>query len=164
MKYSVTLTPDQRQELLDLVKAGKAPAHKIRHAKILLVSDKATTCLSAWAAAEATGCHSQTVYETRKRFVLGGLAGAIERRTRSDLNPPRLDEAAIARLLELSRQPTPPGVNRLSLRALKDKLIDEGLVDNVSHETVRQALMKAAAEAADGTGGQARCRSGILPR
>jgi hypothetical protein len=38
-KYSIKLTPAQRQELEQLIKAGQARARKITHAHILLKSD-----------------------------------------------------------------------------------------------------------------------------
>ncbi len=39
-KYVVTLTSQERKELLDLVGKGKAAAYKIKHANILLASDE----------------------------------------------------------------------------------------------------------------------------
>ena len=39
-KYIVTLTSEERQELLQLVRKGEAAAYKIKHANILLASDE----------------------------------------------------------------------------------------------------------------------------
>jgi hypothetical protein len=40
-KYIVTLTAEERQDLLDLIAAGKAAAGKLAHARILLKADAA---------------------------------------------------------------------------------------------------------------------------
>ena len=38
--YKVTLPPEERRELIQLVSTGKANAHKIKHANILLAVDE----------------------------------------------------------------------------------------------------------------------------
>ena len=40
-KYKVTLTPEERQQLRQLISAGKASAKKLAHARILLKADAA---------------------------------------------------------------------------------------------------------------------------
>ncbi len=72
-KYVVTLTPEERKELLELVQTGKAAAYKIKHANILLASDENGEHLSAAQVAGASHCHSRTVYNVRQRFVEQGL-------------------------------------------------------------------------------------------
>ena len=39
-KYKVTLTAEERRQLHDLVRAGKAAAKKLMHARILLKADQ----------------------------------------------------------------------------------------------------------------------------
>jgi hypothetical protein len=39
-RYKVTLTPDERQELLAMVSKGKAAAYKLTRARILLQADQ----------------------------------------------------------------------------------------------------------------------------
>ena len=38
-KYIVKLTPEQRQELSEMIKSGKAAARELAHARILLKAD-----------------------------------------------------------------------------------------------------------------------------
>jgi hypothetical protein len=59
---------------------------------------------------------------TRKRRLLGGEAEA--------------------HLIALTCSTPPDGRKRWSLHLLKDKLIEQRLVDTVSHETIRQTLKK----------------------
>ena len=142
-KYIVTLTSEERQQLLDLVGKGQAAAHKIKHANILLAGDENGENLSAAEVAKMYHCHSQTVYSVRRRFVEHGLEAAIERKKRTTPPvPPKMDGRAQARLVALACEETPEGVSRWSLRLLSEKMVDLGIVASLSHETVRRTLKK----------------------
>ena len=67
--YRVDLTDEKRKQLEDLVRKGKGPAYRIRHAYILLNSDKNKPKKSDQEIADYLHCHLQTVYNIRKRFV-----------------------------------------------------------------------------------------------
>ena len=54
VKYVVTLTGEERKELLDLVQKGKSAAATIKHASILLASDENGENLPASAVAMRT--------------------------------------------------------------------------------------------------------------
>jgi hypothetical protein len=142
-KYVVTLTPEERKALLDLVGKGEAPAYKIKHANILLASDENGERLAAAEVAKVYHCHRMTVYNVRQRFVEGGLEAAVGRKKRSTPPvAPKLDGRAEARLVALACEQTPEGVSRWSLRLLSKKMVDLGLVASLSHETVRRTLKK----------------------
>lgn len=142
-KYVVTLTSQERKELLDLVGKGKAAAYKIKHANILLASDENGGNLPAAAVAKACHCHRITVYNVRQRFVTKGLAAAVGRKKRSTPPVPRkMDGRTEARLVALACEETPDGVSRWSLRLLSEKMVDLGIVASISHETVRRTLKK----------------------
>ncbi len=142
-KYVVTLTSQERAELLDLVGKGKAAAYKVKHANILLASDENSENLPAAAVAKAYHCHSMTVYNVRKRFVEQGLASAVGRKKRTTPPvPPKMDGRTEARLVALACEQTPEGVSRWSLRLLSKKMVDLGIVASISHETVRRTLKK----------------------
>ena len=53
-----------------------------------------------------------------------------------------LDGAQEAHLVALACSPAPRGRRRWSLRLLADKLIELEIVEDISHETVRQTLKK----------------------
>src|SRR5260370_3047557 len=81
-KYKVTLAPDERQALLDLLAAGKAAALKLTHARILLKADAADGG-PAWPddrIAEAVDVSAATVGRVRQRFVEQGLEAALVRK------------------------------------------------------------------------------------
>jgi len=141
-KYIVTLTTEERQQLLDLVGKGKAAAQKIKHANILLASDENAENLPASEVAKVCHCHSRTVYNVRQRFVEQGLEAALERKKYASPGPRKMDGRTEARLVALACEETPEGVSRWSLRLLGQKMVDLGVVASISHETVRRTLKK----------------------
>ena len=142
-KYIVTLTTEEQQELREMVTKGKAAAYRIKHANILLASDENGSNLSAQAVAQAYHCHAQTVYNVRQRFVEQGLEAALERKKCA--GPPRrpvLDGRGEAQLIALACRKTPDGHSHWALRLLRDELVALGVVERISHETVRSVLKK----------------------
>src|SRR4051794_14337987 len=103
-QYPVRLTPEQRQSLEELTRNGHAPAKKIRHARLLLLSDRDRTD-GAWPdprIAAALGMHVNTVARVRKRFVCEGERPALERKPRARPPvPPKIDGRVEAHLIAL---------------------------------------------------------------
>ena len=73
VRYRVTLTQYERDELGALLSGGKHSARKLRRAQILLAADAGATDEEI---ANTVGVGSSTVYRTKKRFVGGNGAGA----------------------------------------------------------------------------------------
>jgi transposase len=144
-KYRVTLTEDERKQLLPLTAAGKAAAQKLTHARILLKADAAPGG-PAWPddrIAEALEVGLSTIARVRQRFVEHGLDAALSRKQQDRPSRPRtLDGAAEARLIALACSPPPAGRAAWTLRLLADRLVELEVVEVVSHETVRQVLKK----------------------
>ena len=69
-RYKITLTPEERQKLIELVSIGKSNAQKIKHANILLAVDEVENVpLTDQEAARRFHCHVNTVANLRERFV-----------------------------------------------------------------------------------------------
>ena len=142
-KYIVRLSSEERGRLTEMVARGKAPAHKIRRANILLKADTDGPAWADQAIAKSLSAHVNTVALVRQRFVERGLDAALNRQ--KQLRPsrePRLDEEAEAILLKLRCSDPPAGHNQWTLRLLAQKLVELGLVDTICHETVRQVLKR----------------------
>jgi transposase len=140
----VTLTPDQRRQLQQLIAGGTAAARTLTHARILLKADEAAGG-PAWTNAaiiEALEITDLTVTRIRKRFVEGGLDAALHRKVQAKRKSRKLDGAQEAHLIALACSQAPGGRDRWSLRLLAGKLVELGHVDEVSHETVRQVLQR----------------------
>lgn len=144
-RYRVTLTPEEREELIALTRNGKTPAKKFIHARALLLCD-ASPDGSAWKVAdvaEALGITSRTIEHLKKRFVEQGLEAALVRKPR--VRPPRqvvFDGAFEARLIALACSEAPPGHRRWTVRLLAEKVVELDLAPSVSHMTVQRVLKK----------------------
>jgi hypothetical protein len=140
-KYLVSLAPQERVELQQLVNAGKSAARRLAHARILLLADRDDRRDEE--IVEALDVSLRTVERVRKRLVTEGLDAAIDHRPQ----PPRPDKIKIRgnleqKLIELACADPPRGRCRWTLRLLADQMVVLGLVDALSVETVRQALKK----------------------
>jgi hypothetical protein len=141
--YIVRLMDEERQQLKDVVKKGKAAAYKIKHANILLKVDANSHAWSDVETARAFSCHMNTVQNVRERFVLQGLNAALERKKRATPpTAPICDGEIEARLIALSGGAPPQGVASWSLRLLAQEAVRLDIVPAISHETVRRTLKK----------------------
>jgi hypothetical protein len=123
-KYIVKLTETERSQLKELITCGEASARQIRRAYILLKSDNSEGG-PKWkyqAICEAYDVSSLTVYNVRKKYDEGGLERAILRKKPERVYERRLDGEGEAHL--------------------KDRIIRLEIVENISHETIRQTLKK----------------------
>lgn len=154
-QYPVRLTPEQRQSLDEITRNGQAPAKKIRHAQVLLLSDRDRPGGHRTDAeiAGALGMHVNTVARVRKLFVTQGERPALERKPRpAPPVPPKIDGRVEAHLIALCCGPAPEGRARWTLELLAGELTRSGLVTSVCVETVRKALKKTSC----GPGGRSR--------
>src|SRR5689334_15397949 len=144
-KYKVTLTAEERQQLSELIAAGKAAAQKLAHARVLLKADAADGG-PAWPdarIAEAVEVGVATVERIRQRFVEQGLEAALGRKKQDRPSRPRkLDGHAEARLIALACSAPPEGRKEWTMQLLADRLVELEVVPSVSDETVRRALKK----------------------
>jgi len=137
-KYVVKLESAERSQLLDLTSKGTIGARKMKRAQILLKADE------GWKDADiikALHTNRSTVERTRKRLVEGGLDKALNEDPRPGQRV-KLAGNAEAHLVALTCSDAPDGRDHWPLRLLADKLVELGVVETVSYETVRQALKK----------------------
>ena len=143
-KYIVRLTPDERDQLLQMIGGGKAAARALLHARILLKADDGPEA-PAWsdeAVREALEVHATTVARVRQRFVEQGLEAALRPKPTTRHYERKLDGAAEARLIALACGAAPKGQGRWTLRLLADRLVELEHVGSISYETVRRTLKK----------------------
>jgi transposase len=136
--YKVGLTEVERTELLALIGSGKASARRLCRARTLLLADEGYT---DEAIASALHIGSATVARTRKRFAQEKLEAALSERPRPG-GEPKLDAKQQAHLVALACSKSPKGKNRWALRMLADRMVELGIVEELSYETVRRSLKK----------------------
>ena len=83
-----------------------------------------------------------TVSRIRQRFTEQGLLPALRRKVQAKRKERLLDGAGEAHLIALTCSTPPDGHKRWGLHLLKDTLIEQQIVDTISHEAVRQTLKK----------------------
>jgi len=138
--YVVDLTPEERDELLALLKGGEARVRKTNRARILLLlADEGRTDQEV--VAEALLTSVSTVERTRKRFVEGGLGRALEEAPRPG-GERKLDGRQEAHLVALACSDPPEGRQRWTMQLLADRLVEAGGVEGISDETVRRTLKR----------------------
>jgi transposase len=144
-RFKVTMTAEERQQLTQLVKAGKAGAMKLTHARIVLKADAAEGG-PAWPdvrIAEALDVSTDTIARVRQRFVEQGLEAALGRKKQDRPSRARkLDGRAEARLIALACSAAPEGRSEWTMQLLADKLVELQIVDSICDETVRRTLKK----------------------
>ena len=142
-KYVVRLSEAERQLLSEVIKKGKSPAYKIKHAHILLATDEDGLNQPDREVAKNYGCHLNTVANVRQRFVELGFETALHwNRPKNPPRTPSLEGEGEARLLKIACSKPPEGRSTWTLRMMADELVELEIVDSISYETVRQYLKK----------------------
>ena len=144
-KYIVRLSRKEQEQLRSLIKKLNGSSQKVRRAQILLKADVNGPGWTDARIAEAFSCRVQTIENLRQRLVTEGFETALHGKRRS--TPPRqkvLDGKGEAKVIALRLGQPPKGFSNWSLRLLAEQVVELGIVDSVSHETVRQTLKKTA--------------------
>ena len=131
-KFPVRLTPEERERLEHLVRAGRSPARVAARARIL---PKTGEGWSAPRMAQVLEVAESSVYRIKRRFAEDGLDGVLQDRPQAKRYR-KLDDRAGMHLMALACIPAPEGHDHWTLRALA------GVVESLSHETVRRHLKK----------------------
>jgi transposase len=137
-RYIVRLTEDERTELLGLITKGITSARLLTHARIPLKADEGWKDKEI---AQALNSSVATIERIRQRFVEGNLEKALHDDPRPGAKC-KLDGRAEAQLIALTCSKAPEGHAVWSMRLLAGTLVELGVVESVSHETVRQRLKK----------------------
>ena len=148
-KYIVRLTEEEREVCAETVRRLSGGSEKARRARMLLMADADGPGWTDQRIAEAYSRRRQTVENVRRRCVLEGFEAALERRRRAEPPVPKLlDGEREARLIALRLGAPPKGRGDWSLRLLADRVVELGMVESISHETVRRTLKKTASRGA----------------
>lgn len=137
-RYIINLDDEEREILETMTRKGKIGARQFKRAMILLKADEGLSDPQIMAAINVS---RPSVERIRKRFVSDGL----ERALKDDPRPGqrrKLDGRAEATLIATACTEAPEGHEHWTLRLLAGKLVELGVVDTVSYETVRRTLKK----------------------
>lgn len=137
-KYIVTLTSEERQQLLEITHHNNVSARRFKRAQILLLADDGHRDETI---AQMLYVGESTVHRTRQKFVAGGVEFALSEAPRAG-GKRKLDGKAEAFLVATAYSDPPKGKAEWTLQMLADRLVEVNLVDEISDETVRRTLKK----------------------
>ena len=148
-RFPVRLTPEERDQLEHLVRAGRSSARVTARARILLKTGEGW---SAPKVAHTLDVAESSVFRIKRRFAEDGLDGVLKDRPQAHRYR-KLDDRAEAHLFSLACTPTPEGHDHWTLRARAGKAVELSLVESLSHETVRLHLKKTLSNRGRGSSG-----------
>ncbi len=120
-----------------------AAAYKIKHANILLATDVDGPAWLGRQIAEAFSCRVGTMANLRRRFVLDGLAAALEHEKQAQpSHPPKPDGKGEAQWIASACSQPPEGRDRWTPKRLVECLVALEVVDSISHQRIRRTLKK----------------------
>ena len=142
-KYKVVLSAKQRKRLKALSQRGQVSARKLARAHILLLADqnRPQGAMNDNQIHQILNVSQATVIRVRKKFATCGLEAAIEELSRCG-RPLTFDGYQRAQVTALACSTPPEGQSQWSLRLLADQLVELGVVEAISHETVGVILKK----------------------
>jgi hypothetical protein len=142
-KYIVRLTDQEQSELAAVIKKLKGTGQKVRRAQVLFKADVDGPNWTDQRIAEAFGCRTKTVENIRQRLVERGFRETLDGGKRE--TPPvekLLSGDQEARIIATRLGSPPPGYANWTLRLLARKVMELGIAESVSYETVRRMLKK----------------------
>lgn len=142
-KYRVRLSQQERKRLEQLTSRGIICVRKYKRARVLLLADENSEHGSKKdeEITELADTSLSTVSRVRRRFMEEGFEAAVEEKPRPG-RPRTFSGKERAAVIALACSEPPQGRARWSLRLLADKLVELGMVESISHRTVRDILKK----------------------
>jgi transposase len=138
IRYRVTLTTEERQQLKDLVNGGKGAARKLKRAQILLAAEAECKATDE-AIARTLGSSTSTVYRTKQRFVEEGLERALNEAPRAGAAR-KLSANDEALLVSIACSDPPAGRARWTLDLLAGEMVRLTSHEELSGDTVGRRL------------------------
>ena len=144
VRYKVTLTSSEREQLQAVMSKGKHSSLQFRNACILLNCDEGEQGqkTSNEQIAQILQITTKTVERLKQRFIEEGFEACMDRKPYPEVKEVITDGDFEAHLVAISCSKAPDGHARWSLRMLADKMVELKYVESVSYETVRQVLKK----------------------
>jgi transposase len=143
-RYRVNLIDDERVTLKKLLASRKSQSVFVKRAFILLALDE-NQASGRLSDEEIRFCYQvgqRSIERTRQRFIEEGFEIAVFGKKRSVFEDKLFDGRVEAQLIAMRCQSPPEGVQNWTLRLLAEQLVELGIVEKISHESVRQLLKK----------------------
>jgi transposase len=136
--FIVHLKDEDREELDQYLRRGKASARSLTRARILLLADEE---YSTEEIIDVLKTSRTTVNRIRKRYCQEGLSTAIGEKSRSG-RPPKIDGTIEAKTALIACSEPPEGRSAWTLKLIADKLVELEVIDSLSTMSVQRILKK----------------------
>ena len=143
-RYLVTLTRQEQATLRELIAKRSSKAEIVKRAYVLLSlnENRLGGRLSDDAIRQQYQVGQRLLERLRQRFVHDSFAAALQGRKQTKFKEKTFDGRVEAQLIALRCSAVPSGSQKWSLRLLAETLAESGVVESISHESVRQLLKK----------------------
>jgi transposase len=136
VRYRITLTPEEREQLCSLVQGGKGRFRRLKRAQILLAASSGSRDAMI---AKNVAVGASTIYRTKRRFVEEGLEAALSEEPRPGADR-KLAAKEEALLIATACSAPPAGRARWTLALLADAMVRLTRHSSLSSETIRRRL------------------------
>jgi transposase len=136
VRYRITLTCEEREELRGMIQAGKGRFRRLKRAQILLAASSGSSDV---AIATNLSVGASTVYRTKRRFVEEGLEAALSEEPRPGADR-KLAAKEEALLIATACAAPPAGRARWTLSLLAGEMVRLTKHSSLSTETIRRRL------------------------
>lgn len=142
--YKVTLTKQEQEQLLKIIKKGKHNSQTYRNAYILLNTDEGefSDKITNNDISKVLKVGMRTIDRVKKRFIEEGFEASLTRKPTTRTYEKKVDGDFEAHLISIACSKPPLGFAKWSLRLLADKMVELNYIESISHETVRGVLKK----------------------
>lgn len=143
-KYHVKLSETERKGIQKTLEAEKTPTGIRKRCNVLLQADEIAGKRATYEELSMRcGVSDVTVYFVIKEYATQGIEYCLRRRhPATPPNPPIVTGEKEARIVALACGEAPEGRSRWTVRLLGEKVVELGIMDTVSHETIRTTLKK----------------------
>ena len=144
-KHHIKLTPDERKELETVARKRNAAAVKVQRAKVILAVDigPGGPGLTDSEASLGSGLTTRSIQRLRARACEVGPIGALERKPRDQPPvPAKVTGEVEATMVKIACSDAPEGRESWTMDLIAGRLVELGLVESISGETVRVTLKK----------------------
>jgi len=132
------LKAEDKEKILELVKRGKNDVRVITRAHALNMRDKGRVASEIADLLELT---PRTVFNIQRNYEEGGLENALYDDPRPG-QPIEFDDRIKSQIVAKVCSDPPEGFDRWTLSLIQEKSVEEGIVESISHESIRIILQE----------------------
>ena len=137
-KNEIRVKAKERKLLKEIISKGSGKARKITRCRVLLLAAEGRNDAQI---IEALGVARNTVKQVRSRYIQEGLEAAINERPRPGA-PKKFSGRQRAKITALACSKPPEGRSGWTLRLIADSVVELGMAEDISHQTVKRILKK----------------------